>query len=190
MKTNIFYAMNEIDDKYILEAAQCLEHKNTGRNYRLNRDKCLNNKWMTHIVAAILIIVFVFTTGSIINATTHGKIVQWITQLFGAEIVTRENRSLIGKEINDNSVPEVTYSGERCIKQIDKNPIDNSNIIKGVANENIVFALGVKLLVLILGATGYANMWAAVFADVGVSVIAILNAIRAMRVKKFLPPVH
>ena len=34
MKTNIFYAMNEIDDKYILEAAQCLEHKNTGRNYR------------------------------------------------------------------------------------------------------------------------------------------------------------
>ena len=57
-----------------------------------------------------------------------------------------------------------------------------------IANENIVFALGVKLLVLILGATGYANMWAAVFADVGVSVIAILNAIRAMRVKKFLPP--
>ncbi len=55
-----------------------------------------------------------------------------------------------------------------------------------IANENIVFALGVKLLVLILGATGYANMWAAVFADVGVSVIAILNAIRAMRVKKFL----
>ena len=59
-----------------------------------------------------------------------------------------------------------------------------------IVNENIVFALGVKLLVLILGATGYANMWAAVFADVGVSVIAILNAIRAMRVKKFLPPEH
>lgn len=59
-----------------------------------------------------------------------------------------------------------------------------------IANENIVFDLGVKLLVLILGATGYANMWAAVFADVGVSVIAILNAIRAMRVKKFLPPEH
>ena len=52
-----------------------------------------------------------------------------------------------------------------------------------IANQNIVFALGVKFLVLILGALGYANMWAAVFADVGVSVIAILNAIRAMRVK-------
>lgn len=46
-----------------------------------------------------------------------------------------------------------------------------------------IIALGVKFLVLILGALGYANMWAAVFADVGVSIIAILNAIRAMRVK-------
>ena len=52
-----------------------------------------------------------------------------------------------------------------------------------IANQNIVFALGVKFLVLILGALGKANMWAAVFADVGVSIIAILNAIRAMRVK-------
>ncbi len=47
--------------------------------------------------------------------------------------------------------------------------------------QNIVFALGVKILVLILTALGFANMWAAVFADVGVSVIAILNAMRAMR---------
>ena len=54
-----------------------------------------------------------------------------------------------------------------------------------IAIQNIVFALGIKFLVLILGAFGYANMWAAVFADVGVSVIAILNAIRAMRVKQF-----
>ena len=137
MKTNIFYAMNEIDDKYILEAAQCLEHKNTCKNYWLNKNKWSNNKGMSHIVAAILIIVFIFTTGSIVNATTHGKIVQWITQLFGAEIVTNENRSLIGKEINDNSVPEVTYNGERYIKPIDENPIDTSNIIKGVANKNI-----------------------------------------------------
>lgn len=59
-----------------------------------------------------------------------------------------------------------------------------------IANQNIVFALGVKFLVLILGALGYANMWAAVFADVGVSVIAILNAIRAMRVKQFDPSTH
>ena len=50
--------------------------------------------------------------------------------------------------------------------------------------QNIVFALGVKALVLLLGAFGAATMWEAVFADVGVSVIAILNASRALQVKK------
>ena len=50
-----------------------------------------------------------------------------------------------------------------------------------IVKQNIVFALGVKGLVLLLGAFGMANMWEAVFADVGVSVIAILNASRALR---------
>jgi len=50
--------------------------------------------------------------------------------------------------------------------------------------ENIVFALAVKVLILVLGALGIANMWLAVFGDVGVLVIAILNAVRCMRVKK------
>ena len=49
--------------------------------------------------------------------------------------------------------------------------------------QNIVFALGVKFLVLILSAFGMANMWMAVFADVGVSVLAILNASRMLRKK-------
>ena len=49
-----------------------------------------------------------------------------------------------------------------------------------IVKENIVFALGCKLLVLILGAFGYANMWAAVFADVGVAIIAILNSSRML----------
>ena len=53
-----------------------------------------------------------------------------------------------------------------------------------IVRQNIVFALGVKGLVLLLGALGAANMWEAVFADVGVSVIAILNASRALQVKK------
>lgn len=52
-----------------------------------------------------------------------------------------------------------------------------------IVRQNVVFALGVKLLVLILSAFGYANMWAAVFADVGVSVLAILNASRMLNVK-------
>ena len=50
--------------------------------------------------------------------------------------------------------------------------------------QNIIFALGVKFIVLLLGALGLANMWLAVFADVGVSVIAILNAMRAMKIKE------
>lgn len=52
-----------------------------------------------------------------------------------------------------------------------------------IVKQNIVFALGVKALVLGLGAFGMANMWEAVFADVGVSVIAILNAMRALKTK-------
>lgn len=54
-----------------------------------------------------------------------------------------------------------------------------------IVRQNIVFALLIKAIVLVLGALGYANMWGAVFADVGVSIIAILNAIRALNVKEF-----
>ena len=54
----------------------------------------------------------------------------------------------------------------------------------GIARQNIIFALAVKLLVLLLGAAGIATMWEAVFADVGVSVIAILNAMRLLLLDK------
>ena len=53
-----------------------------------------------------------------------------------------------------------------------------------IVYENIYFAIGIKIVCLILGAFGIANMWAAIFADVGVMVIAVLNAIRALFVKK------
>ena len=52
-----------------------------------------------------------------------------------------------------------------------------------IVYENIYFAIGVKLICLVLGALGIANMWAAIFADVGVMVIAVLNAIRALSIK-------
>ena len=52
-----------------------------------------------------------------------------------------------------------------------------------IVKQNIVFAIGVKVLVLLLAAVGVASMWYAVFADVGVCVIAILNALRAMKCK-------
>ena len=53
----------------------------------------------------------------------------------------------------------------------------------GIVHQNIVFAIGIKLLCLFLGAIGLANMWLAIFADVGVMVLAVLNAIRALFVK-------
>lgn len=73
---------------------------------------------------------------------------------------------------------------------MDDDPMKISKAIKisskclRIVNENIYFALGVKALCLILGAVGIANMWVAIFADVGVMVIAALNAIRALSVKK------
>ena len=53
-----------------------------------------------------------------------------------------------------------------------------------IARENIVFAIGTKALILILGSVGFANMWLAVFADVGVAVLAVLNSMRALKYKK------
>lgn len=52
-----------------------------------------------------------------------------------------------------------------------------------IVKQNIVFALVIKIAVLILGALGFANMWLAVFADVGVSVIAILNSMKTLKIK-------
>lgn len=57
-----------------------------------------------------------------------------------------------------------------------------------IVKQNIVFALGIKLIFLIMGAFGIATMWEAVFADVGVSVIAILNAMRALKVSERIRP--
>lgn len=70
---------------------------------------------------------------------------------------------------------------------MDDNPAKIATVVKiarktlKIVKQNIMFALAVKALVLILGAAGMANMWEAVFADVGVSVIAILNAMRALK---------
>lgn len=72
---------------------------------------------------------------------------------------------------------------------MDDDPLKISKAIKiakkciHIVYENIYFAIGVKLICLILGAFGIANMWAAIFADVGVMILAVLNAIRALNVK-------
>ena len=73
---------------------------------------------------------------------------------------------------------------------MDDDPLKISKAIKiarkciHIVYENIYFAIGIKVLCLILGAIGLANMWMAIFADVGVMIIAVLNAIRALFVKK------
>ncbi len=73
---------------------------------------------------------------------------------------------------------------------MDDDPLKISKAIKiarkclRIVYQNITFALGIKIICLILGALGIANMWLAIFADVGVMVIAVLNAIRALFVKK------
>lgn len=72
---------------------------------------------------------------------------------------------------------------------MDDDPIKISKAVKisrkciGIVYQNIVFAIGIKLICLVLGALGIANMWLAIFADVGVMIIAVLNAIRALFVK-------
>ena len=72
---------------------------------------------------------------------------------------------------------------------MDDDPLKISKAIKiakkciRIVYENIYFAIGIKVLCLILGALGIANMWMAIFADVGVMVIAVLNAIRTLFVK-------
>ncbi len=75
---------------------------------------------------------------------------------------------------------------------MDDQPSKLASIIKiarktlGIAKQNVIFALAVKFIVLIMGALGIANMWLAVFADVGVAVICIINSMRCLNVKKLI----
>ena len=105
---------------------------------------------------------------SIINASKHGIL---ITDGCGLE------------QLNKGTFP----SGE--IVFADNNP-SKHNIAKKIARrcmnivwQNIVFAIGVKIIVLILSAFGITSMWLAIFADTGIMILAVLNAMRALYIK-------
>ena len=130
-----------------------------------------------------------------------GDKVDKVEALLG-ELGEKEKLGLVGDGINDAPVLSRADIGiamgsmgsDAAIEAADVVLMDD-NILKissimriagktlQIVHQNIVFALGVKVLVLILGALGMANMWEAVFADVGVSVIAILNSMRTLKVK-------
>ena len=73
---------------------------------------------------------------------------------------------------------------------MDDDPLKIGKVIRiskkcvSIVHQNIYFAIGIKVIVLILGALGLANMWMAIFADTGVLIMAVMNAMRALFVKK------
>ena len=117
------------------------------------------------------------------------------SELLPADKVAKVEELLANKEEKDklafvgDGINDAPVLSRADIVLMDDDPLKISKAIKiakkciRIVYENIYFAIGIKVLCLILGALGIANMWMAIFADVGVMVIAVLNAIRTLFVK-------
>ena len=108
-----------------------------------------------------------------------------------SELLPGDKVAQVEKLLDEKGEKEkLAFVGDGINVLMDDDPLKISKAIRisrkclRIVYENIYFAIGVKVVCLILGALGIANMWAAIFADVGVMIIAVLNAIRALNVKK------
>ena len=139
----------------------------------------------------------------LVNITAGSDLTEQLTTGFAeAQGLTKKQQVdlLSGLLLSESAEEQYVYASEmKLLGAVSAQRLDvvlmDDNILKissimriagktlQIVHQNIVFALGVKVLVLILGALGMANMWEAVFADVGVSVIAILNSMRTLKVK-------
>ena len=116
------------------------------------------------------------------NPKTMEVLNEMLEKESGVQIVGRAQTGEDALEMIKTTKPDVVLMDDDPLKIV--KAIRISKKCLGIVYQNIVFALAVKGVCLILGALGIANMWLAIFADVGVMVLAILNAMRTLFVKK------
>lgn len=126
-------AIGEIDNKYITEA----------HNYHCAAKRRPTILWFKRSVAvACLAVVLCFGTVMAVSAEARAAVSEWVIQSindwFGAELITPENKGLIGKEVIDNIKPETSLGKDFAVSGIHENIIETSNVIDSVSSDSIV----------------------------------------------------